>query len=227
MSIPGINVTIPHKVAIMKYLDEIDVNAKNIGAVNTIVNKDGHLIGYNTDGVGALAALKRDNADPTGKKVVLLGAGGAARAIAFTIAPFTNRLVVLNRTKSKAITLVKAIKTRFNSKIRAETLTNTSLTRELEETDLLINTTPIGMFPKNEETLVNKQFIKSNMIIFDIIYNPLETRLLREAKASGAKVLNGINMLVNQGALSFKLWIGSNPPIEEMLRTINRELREG
>lgn len=227
MGILGLNVTIPHKVSIMKYLDKIDSNAKNIGAVNTVINKDGGLIGYNTDGAGALAALKRGNGDPAGKKVVLLGAGGAARAISFSIAPFASRLVVLNRTRSKATSLVKAIKKRLNINIAGEELTINTLSRELADTELLINTTSVGMFPKIEETLVDRHLIKPNMVVFDIIYNPPETRLLREATASGAKALNGINMLVNQGALSFKLWIGLKPPIDVMLRAINRELRGG
>jgi shikimate dehydrogenase len=227
MGIPGINVTIPHKISIMKYLDEIDSHAKIIGAVNTVVNKDGRLIGYNTDGVGAITALKAEKADPEGKKVVVLGAGGAARALSFSIAPYASRLVVLNRTKSKATSLVKAIKTRLSIDIVGKALTINSLSRELTDTDLLINTTSVGMFPKIEETLVDRQFIKPNMVVFDIIYNPPETRFLKEAKASGAKVLNGINMLVNQGALSFKLWIGLKPPIDVMYRAINRGLREG
>ena len=227
MGIPGLNVTIPHKVSIMKYLDEIDSNAKNIGAVNTVINKDGRLIGYNTDGAGALAALKMGKGDPSGKKVVLLGAGGAARAISFSIAPFASRLVVLNRTRSKATSLVKAIKKRLNIDIVGEELTINTLSRELANTELLINTTSVGMFPKIEETLVDRHLIKPNMVVFDIIYNPPETRLLREATASGAKALNGINMLVNQGALSFKLWIKLEPPIDVMLRAINRGLRGG
>jgi shikimate dehydrogenase len=227
MGIPGINVTIPHKISIMKYLDEIDSHAKIIGAVNTVVNKDGRLIGYNTDGVGAITALKAEKADPEGKKVVVLGAGGAARALSFSIAPYASRLVVLNRTKSKATSLVKAIKTRLSIDIVGEALTINSLSRELTDTDLLINTTSVGMFPKIEETLVDRQLIKPNMVVFDIIYNPPETRFLKEAKASGAKVLNGINMLVNQGALSFKLWIGLKPPMDVMYRAINRGLREG
>lgn len=227
MGIRGLNVTIPHKVSIMKYLDEIDSTAKNIGAVNTVINKDGKLIGYNTDGAGALEALKIGNGDPTGKKVVLLGAGGAARAISFSIAPFASRLVVLNRTRSKAISIVEAIKKRLNIKIVGDKLTINTLSRELLDTELLINTTSVGMFPKIDETLVGGHLLKPKMVVFDIIYNPPETRLLREATASGAKTLNGINMLVNQGALSFKLWSGLKPPINVMLGAINSRLRGG
>ena len=227
MGILGLNVTIPHKVSIMKYLDYIDSNAKNIGAVNTVINKDGRLIGYNTDGAGALAALQMGNGDPTGKKVVILGAGGAARAISFSIAPFASRLVVLNRTGSKATSLVEAIKKTLDIEIVGKKLTSNTLSRELVDTELLINTTSIGMFPKIDETLVDRHLIKPNMVVFDIIYNPPETRLLREAIVSGAKVLNGINMLVNQGALSFKIWIGLKPPIDVMLEAINSRLKEG
>ena len=226
MGILGVNVTIPHKISIMKYLDEIDSDAKNIGAVNTVINKNGRLIGYNTDGAGALEALKMGNGNPAGKKVVLLGAGGAAGAISFSVAPVVSRLVVLNRTRSEATYLVNAVKKRLNIEIVGEELTTSNLSRELTDTEVLINTTSVGMFPKIEETLVDRNIIKSHMVVFDIIYNPPETRLLREATASGAKVINGINMLVNQGALSFKLWVGLKPPIDIMLEAIKRELRE-
>ena len=225
MGLLGMNVTIPHKVSIMKYLDTIDSNAKIIGAVNTVINIKGKLVGYNTDGGGVLAALQKERVNLKGKKVVVLGAGGAARAITFSIAPAANKLVVLNRTKAKATTLVNDIKTQLNMKITGKELTNTTLRQELTDTDLLINTTSVGMVPNIEETLVPRNLLRADMVVFDIIYNPSETRLLREAKAAGAKVLNGIDMLVNQGALSFELWTGMIPPIEIMVRAIHRGLR--
>jgi len=225
LGIPGFNVTIPHKVSIMKYLDEIDPKAFNIGAVNTVVYKDGRLIGYNTDGAGALAALKGENVDLAGKKVVLLGAGGAARALSFYIAPSARRLVILNRTESKATSLAKAIKERINIDVVGRGLKSESLSRELADADILINATSVGMYPKIEETLVDRSLINQDMTVFDIVYNPLETQLLREAKAANAKGINGIRMLVYQGALSFEVWIGEKPPIDVMVKAIEKALR--
>jgi len=227
LGILGFNVTLPHKVSIIKFLDKIDPKAVDIGAVNTVVNKKRKLIGYNTDGIGALAALKGENVDLAGKKVVLLGAGGAAKTLSFYIAPSVKKLVVLNRTKSKATSLATAIKKRLHINVVGRELNSESLSRELVDTDLLINTTSVGMYPKIDETLVDKSLIKPDMTVFDIVYNPLETRLLREAKAVGAKGINGIKMLIYQGAFSFELWIGEKPPIDLMLKVIKKAMRRG
>jgi len=216
----GFNVTIPHKVAVMTYLDEIDPLAKDIGAVNTVVNRDGRLVGYNTDGLGGLRALEEAGVTLTGKKVVLLGAGGAARALSFSIAPLADLLVILNRTEAKAVTLASNLRRRLDKKILSGTLTRDTLLTEMADADVLINSTSVGMHPKREECVVDEDLLHSRMTVFDAVYNPIETRLLREAKSVGAKTVGGLSMLVHQGALAFKIWTGVTPPIEVMSRAV-------
>jgi shikimate dehydrogenase len=216
----GFNVTIPHKVAVMTYLDEIDPLAKDIGAVNTVVNRDGRLVGYNTDGLGALRALEEADVTLTGKKVVLLGAGGAARALSFSIAPLADLLVILNRTETKAAALVSNLRKRFDKKILSGPLTRDALFAEIADAEVLINSTSVGMHPKHEECVVDEDLLHSRMTVFDAVYNPLETRLLREAKNVGAKTVGGLSMLVHQGTLAFKIWTGVTPPIDVMSRVV-------
>jgi len=220
LGILGFNVTIPHKVAVMTYLDEIDPLAKDIGAVNTVVNRDERLFGYNTDGLGGLRALSEAGVTLTGKKVVLLGAGGAARALSFSIAPLAGLLVILNRTETKAVALASNLRRRFDKKIRGGPLTRNALLTEMADTDVLINSTSVGMHPKSEECVVDEDLLHSRMTVFDAVYNPLETRLLREAKSVGAKTVDGLSMLVHQGAFAFKIWTGVKPPIDVMTRAV-------
>lgn len=224
LGIPGFNVTIPHKVSMMKYLDGVDSLAKDIGAVNTVANKDGRLIGYNTDGLGALIALKDEDVGLKGKKVVLLGAGGASRAMSFCMTPIAESLVVLNRTEDKAVELASILQRRFNKKVLGGKLSCETLSRELPDADILINSTSVGMYPKVEESLIDEGLLHSRMVVFDIVYSPLETRLLREAKKVGAKTVDGLSMLVHQGALSFKIWTGVNPPVDIMFGTVKKAL---
>ena len=225
LRIPGFNVTVPHKVSIMRYLDEVDPQAADIGAVNTVVNRGGELVGYNTDGAGALAALREEIADPAGKKVVLLGAGGAARALVFYLAPIVRSLVIANRTESAAINLAEALHKQFkNASIRGAKLTGEALRDELRDADILVNATSVGMHPNVDETLVDRDFLHSKMVVFDIVYNPLETRLLREAKAAKARAINGLKMLVYQGALSFEIWTGRKPPVDVMLKALTKAI---
>jgi shikimate dehydrogenase len=222
LGILGFNVTIPHKVTVMTYLDEIDPIAKDIGAVNTVVNRGERLVGYNTDGLGGLRALSEAGVTLTGKKVVLLGAGGAARALSFSIAPLAGLLVILNRTETKAVALASNLRRRFDKKIRGGPLTRSALLTEMADTDVLINSTSVGMHPKSEECVVDEDLLHSRMTVFDAVYNPnpLETRLLREAKSVGAKTVDGLSMLVHQGALAFKIWTGVTPPIDVMTRAV-------
>jgi shikimate dehydrogenase len=216
----GFNVTIPHKVTVMTYLDEIDPLAKDIGAINTVVNRDGRLVGYNTDGLGSLRALSEAGVTLTGQKVVLLGAGGAARAISFSIAPLTDLLVILNRTEAKAVALASNLRRRFDKKILGGPLTRDALFTEMADADVLINSTSVGMHPRHEESVVDEDLLHSKMSVFDAVYNPLETRLLREAKSVGAKTVDGLSMLIHQGALAFKIWTGVIPPIDVMSRAV-------
>lgn len=224
-NILGFNVTIPHKVSIIKYLDEVDPLAKNIGAVNTVVNRNGKLIGYNTDGLGALKALEVESVRLKDKKVVILGAGGASKALSFSIAPLAKSIVILNRTESKATELASNLRTKFSKNIWGRKLTQINMSKELIDSNILINATSVGMYPQIKECLVNKRLLHSDLVVFDIVYNPLRTRLLREAKKVGAKDVNGLSMLVYQGTLSFEIWTGIKPPVDIMFKVVKKALR--
>lgn len=223
IGIHGISVTLPHKVEIIRHLDSVDQFAKVIGAVNTIHNKAGKLIGYNTDGIGALNALKEKVPQLKRKTIVILGAGGAARAIAFTLANEGVNLTILNRTGNKAKRLAKELE-KFGT-VSGFKLETKSLREALTDADILINTTQVGMSPKENETLVTRNFMKPDLTVFDIVYNPLKTKLLKEAEAAGATTIDGVNMLVYQGAEAFKIWTGRNPPVEVMREAVINELR--
>lgn len=228
LGIHGVNVTMPHKTSIINYLDELDDGARLAGSVNTILNAGGRLIGYTTDGLGALNALKGAGSDPLGKKVVILGAGGASRSISFTLANYARELVILNRTFKKAISLVEELKGIFGSaNVRAGPLSRKVLEEELRDADMLINATSIGMRPNVNETPVERDLLHGKLTVFDVVYDPLETRLLREARSVGAKIVDGLSMLVHQGAISFEIWTGVKAPIEVMreaaLKKIMRE----
>ena len=225
----GANVTIPHKVDVIKLVDEVDPLAKEIGAVNTIVNDEGVLRGFNTDGVGAFRALIEAYGSLKEMKVVLLGAGGAARAISYYLLKEVQTMVILNRTERKALVLVKDLKKSLRGltiEIYGARLSKARLREELFDADVLINTTPVGMYPNVENTLICKNFLNKKMIVFDVIYNPFETRLILEAKDVGAKTLNGVNMFVYQGAEAFKLWTSRDAPIDIMAQVVIKALEE-
>ncbi|MFC2035292.1 shikimate dehydrogenase [Chloroflexota bacterium] len=214
----GLNVTIPHKVAIIQFLDELDQLAERIGAVNTIVNNDGVLTGYNTDASGFLQTLLERGIEPEGKNVVILGAGGASRAISFILADRGAHLVILNRLLELA--WAKELAGRI-SQISTKEVESLELNREnlmgvLGKADILVNTTSVGMSPNSNETPVDSALLRSDLIVFDIVYNPIETRLLREAGLAGAETLGGLDMLIWQGALAFEKWTGVKAPVESM-----------
>ncbi len=219
LGICGLNVTMPHKTAIIPYLDELDETARKTGSVNTVLNNNGRLVGYTTDGVGALNALKHAGVDPSDKRIVILGAGGASRSISFTLAEHASELVILNRTFSKAKALKDAIRKALGdrAKVRALPLTDENLSVELADADILINATSVGMKPNENETPVKQIYLRGDLVVFDLIYEPLETRLLREAKSIGAKVVDGLSMLVHQGAASFEIWTGVKAPVDVMM----------
>ena len=216
LGIHGLNVTMPHKSAVINYLDEVDQAAKAIGSVNTILNKDGRLFGFNTDGVGALQALRENGVEPRGKKVLLLGAGGAARAIAYTLAREADELVILNRTAKQAAELANLLKQTFNRKVVADALSPNAIKDTLQDSDVLINATSVGMKPNANQTPVAFEWLRPDLAVMDIVYNPVETKLAKDAKAAGAKVVSGFEMLIYQGAASFEIWTGHSAPVEVM-----------
>ena len=218
LNIRGLNVTIPHKVAVLQFLDELDPLAEKIGAVNTIVNDNGFLTGYNTDATGFLQALLEGGIEPEGKNVVILGAGGAARAISFILTDRGANLVILNRLLELdwAEELANRMAQIFGQEVDALELNRQNLARALGKADILVNATSVGMSPDIDRTPVDADLLRPGLIVYDIVYNPIKTRLLREAEAAGAKTISGVDMLVWQGALAFEMWTSRKAPVELM-----------
>jgi shikimate dehydrogenase len=223
LGLRGVNVTIPHKVAILPLLDEIDPLAQRIGAVNTVVNDNGRLIGYNTDGMGYVRSLVEETGLTLGDQVVtMLGAGGAARAVAFTLAEKgVKEIRILNRSREKAALLAEHV----GSIVPTKVLDAADGKAAVADTTLLVNTTSIGMHPHVDEMPIPAEWLHADLIVSDLIYNPLETKLLKEARQIGAKVHSGVGMFVNQGALAFELWTGEQAPSDLMRQIVLRQLQ--
>ncbi|MFC4183677.1 shikimate dehydrogenase [Saccharococcus thermophilus] len=223
LGIAGLNVTIPHKTAVMALLDDIDAEARRIGAVNTIVNENGRLIGYNTDGSGYVRALEEEtNVEIKDKRILLIGAGGAARGIYFSLIDRgAKQIDICNRTVSRAKQLIEegdaAVPSGVYSLNEAE--------QRLGEYDIVINTTSVGMYPNTEEMPLSLANLKEGTIVSDIIYNPLETKWLKEARERNAIVQNGVGMFIYQGALAFEKWTGVFPDVERMKKIVMEQLR--
>lgn len=226
LGIRGMNVTIPHKEHVIAYLDQIDDHARMIGAVNTIVNDNGTLIGYNTDGPGYVRSLIEETGiDLTEARVLLIGAGGAARGLAYALLHGgAKQLIIANRTKERAERIAEEL--RSIGKIEATTLIEGLPQVMPDQVDVIINTTSLGMHPKVEEMPVQASYLKPHMIVSDIIYNPLETQLLAAARAIGARTHSGLGMFVYQGAIAFELWTGKKAPIEVMREAVLRAMQE-
>ncbi len=226
LNICGLNVTIPHKVAVIPYLDELDTLVENLGAVNTIVSQDGYLKGYNTDASGFWRALQAEMFDPRKKKIVVLGAGGAARAVSFILADKGADLTIVNRHLGPAQKLADKLFRLFRREFQALELDKDNLKIALDGAELLVNTTSVGMSPDSDETPVPARLIKKSLTVFDIIYNPLKTKLLMDAEKKGAKTISGIEMLVWQGASAFELWTGQKAPVNVMREAAIGALKE-
>jgi shikimate dehydrogenase len=226
LGIHGLNVTMPHKVEVIKYLDDVDSAVNFIGAANTILNDAGKLLGFNTDGIGAIRALEENAVKIDGKRMLLLGAGGAAKAIAFSAAEYLDELVILNRNFGKAKRIAEILRRNFNKKIIADALSQNNIKEHLKNSDILINATPVGMHPNENQSLVAMEWLRPDIYVMDIIYDPVETKLLKDAKKVGAKVISGIEMLIHQGAASFEIWTGRQAPIKIMKEAVLRKLRE-
>jgi shikimate dehydrogenase len=225
----GANVTIPHKVAVMGLLDWVEPEASRIGAVNTVVNDGGVLRGYNTDGIGAMRAILEAYGDLRGSRALLLGAGGAARAIGYHLSRKVEGLIIANRTISRATELATDLSSHDECVASVEGcgLTTGALRAALEGADILINTTPVGMSPHVDESPICAGLLHPGLLVFDAVYNPMRTRLLREAEEAGAKTLGGLRMLVYQGAAAFELWTGLRAPEALMVRHVEEHLGGG
>ncbi len=220
----GFNLTIPHKVAVIDYLDEVSPSVEVIGAVNTVTNNGGRLIGDNTDGKGFMRGLQNAAFDPKGKRVVMLGAGGAARAAAAELLlAGVASLLVVNRTLERGATMVDDLKTTARGPIRFEAWEGTFPVPA--DTDLLVNATSIGLHPNIEEQPdVDLSAAQPAMLVCDVVINPPETRFLRTAKEQGFVVLDGLTMLVYQGVIAFQLWTGQDPDAAVMREAIREAL---
>ena len=225
--IHGLNVTMPYKNKVISYLDELDSPVQFLGSANTILNEDGKLSGFSTDGVGARNALKENGIDLSDKKVLLLGAGGAAKAIAFSFAQEAGSLYILNRAPERAAVLADDLNRVFGTKIVGGTLSSGAVQKNVKDADILVNATSVGMHPHIDQSLVAPQWLKPNLTVMDIVYNPVETKLAKDAKAAGAKVISGVEMLIYQGAASFKIWTGKSAPIEVMRNAALTKLGAG
>ena len=218
LGVRGISVTIPFKTGVVPFLDNVEGLAKKIGAVNTIVNRRGKLIGYNTDCDGALEALE-EKMDLRGKRFVLLGAGGAARAIGFGLQERGYPLIIVNRSKERGQALSR--------ELGCDYLPVSSLVRmkagELEA-DVIVNATSLGMYPRDGETPIPKELLKEGMMVMDIVYQPLQTKFLREAKEKGCVTVDGLEMLIRQGMAQFEIWTGRRLEIGQIKRDLRRAM---
>jgi len=209
LGIKGASITIPHKVSVMDFLDELDDTAQKIGAVNTVLNRKGVLTGYNSDGFGVVKALF-ERTTIKDKNVVILGAGGAARAIGFAIKSEGGRVTVINRTLANGEKLAKDLGADFQPIAK---LNQTAC-------HILINTTPVGMFPDIDAMPIRKQDLDKAMVVMDVVYNPLKTRLLRAAENIGCQTIDGVSMFVYQGTFQLELWTGMKAPVEVMRKAV-------
>ena len=219
-NIMGINVTIPFKQEIIKFLDEIEPIAQEIGAVNAIKNDQGYLLGRNTDAEGAMKALLDTNYSISGKNILILGAGGAARALAYSMAKNVKKIVIANRTEKRAINLAIELKKYSSTNIEGKYNSTSVLKEESKKADILINTTPIGMYPNVQLSPIPAEFLHEDLIVFDVVYNPLKTRLLKDASEKGCKTLGGVDMFVNQASLAFEWWTNKKPNTTLMKKKI-------
>jgi shikimate dehydrogenase len=213
LNLSGLSITIPHKVSVLTFLDEIDPLARQIGAVNTVINREGRLMGYNSDGLGAVQALS-DHCEISGKTIAVIGAGGAARAVAFAIKARGGQVIIVNRSSSKGEALAKDIDTDFRPLSEIGTCVF----------DILINTTPVGMKPDTESMPVPTEILDSRPVVMDIVYSPLQTRLLKTAKKRGCLTIDGLAMFVNQGAFQFGLWTQQKAPMALMRKVVSDAL---
>lgn len=222
----GMSVTIPHKIEAMGCVDEIAEVDRSIGSINTIINDNGRLIGLGTDGPGALKALTDAGVELAEKHVLMLGAGGAARAIAFTLARSTRlcTLTLLDINEEMLRGLAADLRGGTAAGIEAEPLTDGALARAMEHADVIINCTPIGMHPKENVSLVPVGLFRPGQSVFDIVYTPLETRLLADARSRGLTVISGVEMFINQAVLQFRHFTGIDPPVEVMRRVVMERL---
>lgn len=228
LHIAGFNVTIPHKETIVPLLDEVTKLARVIGAVNTVLNQEGKLIGYNTDGAGFIDSLKEDaKTNPKSKRAVVLGAGGASRAVSVMLAEAGALSITLTDIlEEKAKELSEYIDSYFEAECDFVKIKSKDLQRAIDRADLLVNATPLGMHPKIDQSPLDENIkLHPKLLVYDLIYNPPKTKLLKTAKSAGSKTCPGLGMLVRQGALAFTIWTGKEAPLDTMWKAAEKALK--
>jgi shikimate dehydrogenase len=231
LGLRGLNATVPHKQALLSLVDELTPEARAIGAVNTIRMDNrlqgDRLVGHNTDAAGFMRALRETGFAPEGCRALVLGAGGAARAIGYGLAGAGARIMLLNRTPERAVSLAADLRAAVpEANVDAAPLTQAEIARVAPEADLVVNTTSVGMWPHTDATPWPEEVpFPERGLLFDLIYNPPETRLMAQARAQGARAENGLTMLVHQGAEAFRLWTGVEPPVDIMQAACLRAIR--
>lgn len=226
LNIKGINVTVPYKEVVIPYLDEIDAPAAACGAVNVIKNEQGKLYGYNTDGKGFIRALGDEGVTVAGR-ALLIGAGGASRAVSYELAQAGMKTIdILDLDENKAKRLAEFIQSVSSCSVSGAEMSDSRLEALIGENDLIINCSPVGMFPRGGETPVsNLTGIRPGVAVCDLIYNPLQTRFLEIAAAAGARTMNGLGMLIHQAALTLEILLGVSPPADFMKEVAHEHLR--
>lgn len=222
----GLSVTIPHKVSIMQHLDQIDEVARNVGSVNTVVQEDGVMKGSSSDGPGAIKALTEYGVEIAGRQVLVLGSGGAARAITFALAMSEQSpaISILSVIPDELERLVRDLKAKTSACVSGQHYDVESIRESAAKANIIINCTPVGMHPKTGETLVPGELLSPEQVVFDIVYTPRETRLLKEAQSVGCKTIPGLEMFVNQAIVQFELWTGQRAPVAVMREVVEKSL---
>lgn len=224
MNFAGFNVTKPNKIAIMEYLDELDELAEKIGSVNTVVIKDGKLKGYNTDGEGfTRALLKQTNLDLSTSTCLIFGAGGASRAVSSTLAfKGIKKLYIVDKFDEVSLSLVNDINSKISPCAQHVAYNNGKYAKYLAESNVVVNASGVGMYPYFGQTPIEQKCLRKELFVADLTYNPAKTQFLIEAEEVGCQTMNGIGMVINQGAKAFSLWTGVHEPVELMTETISK-----
>ncbi|HXC92718.1 MAG TPA: shikimate dehydrogenase [Geobacteraceae bacterium] len=223
----GMSVTIPHKIEVIDYLDEVGDIDRSIGSINTVINEKGRLCGFGTDGPGALKAILDAGVNPDDSNVLMLGAGGASRAIAFTLARSASirKLVMTDINEPMLRALAADLRSGTDVAVEADLLGPDTIAARVSEADIIINCTPVGMHPNEDSSLVPPALFRRGQVVFDVVYTPLETKLLKEAASKGCIVISGVEMFVNQAVLQFEMFTGADAPVDVMRKVLMERLK--
>ena len=220
LGIAGVNITVPHKEAVIPFLDELEQEASEIGSVNTVTNLNGKLIGQSTDGPGFIRSLAESGCYPRGRNAVVLGAGGAGRAITFSLVRNGAKVALFDMDVKRAMQLVDDINVKCTEcevgSVHLVHSQESELEAAVASADILVKCTPVGMHPNVDKIPIPPEWLRRDHIVFDLVYNPIRTKILKAAESAGALAISGVKMLVYQGALSFRTWTGIDPPVDIM-----------